>query len=48
MMFKNLLPKGFGTVAPLDNTRELGQEAAVATSALETSGVDVQDTGLPE
>lgn len=48
MMFEDLLPERFGTVASLDDSRQLGQEAAQAARALETSGMDVQDTGSPE
>lgn len=48
MMLVNLLPERFGTVAPLGDTRQLGQEAAQAACALETPGMDVQDTRPPE
>ena len=35
-------------MAPLDDTGQLGQETAVATAALETPCMDVQDTRSPE
>ena len=48
MVFENLLPERLRTMAPLDDAGKFGQEATQAASALESPGVDVQDTGSPE
>lgn len=48
MMLEHFLPKGFRAVPAFDDTGELGQEAAVAASALKAPRMDVQEARSPE
>lgn len=48
MMLEHLLSEWLGAVPALDDTGQLGQETALAATALESSSMDVQDTRSPE